>query len=269
MKQSTTSIEEERQVESEIRDIRKQIETEAWQRSSPFFLRDGDKNTSYFHYRASHREKRNKIESLIDSQGVEKFDQVDLMNIVCSYYSKLFSSSRPPISLDLLDNIDPRLTDAMREVLLRPFSKEEIVAALKGIHPGKSPGPDGLPALFYNNFWELIGDEVCDMVLQFLNHGDMPMGINHTNVVLIPKVKRPREMKDFRPISLCSISYKLISKSLANRMKVFQPDIIDDSQSAFIPERLITENILLASELFHFMKISTAHKRGFMALKLT
>ena len=115
---------------------------------------------------------------------------------------------------------------------------------------------------------DLVGDEMSDTVVHFLNHGGMPDCVNDTTMVLIPKIKKPREMKDLRPICLCNISYKLISKVLANRLKVFLPDIIEDNQSAFVQGRLITDNILLALEVFHFMKTSAVHKRGFMALKL-
>lgn len=84
----------------------------------------------------------------------------------------------------------------------------------------------------------------------------MPSEINYTHVVLIPKVKNLSEMTELRPISLCN-SYTLISKVLANRLKEFLPKIIDKNQSAFVPRRLITDNILLSSELFHFMHITT------------
>ena len=94
MAQTTSNIEEKRRVEDEIRDIRKKIEIEAWQRSRPFILRDGDKNTSYFHYRASHRRKLNKIISLFHSSGVEQFALKELMRVVNAYYSELFLSSR-------------------------------------------------------------------------------------------------------------------------------------------------------------------------------
>lgn len=136
------------------------------------------------------------------------------------------------------------------------------------MHPSKSPGPNGFSVIFYTKYWGLVGDEVCSLVLRFLNHGSRPDNLNDTNVVLIPKIKNPKEMKDLRPISLCNVSYKLISKVLANRLKVILPDIIEDNQSAFVHGRLISDNILLGSEVFHFIRTSSARKHGFMALKL-
>jgi reverse transcriptase-like protein len=113
-----------------------------------------------------------------------------------------------------------------------------------------------------------VGEEICAVVLNFLTGGSMPADLNHTFVVLTPKVRKPVDMKELRPISLCNVSYKLISKVLANRLKKILPMIIDEHQSAFVPGRLITDNILLSSEVFHFMKNNQANKRGYMALKL-
>lgn len=81
----------------------------------------------------------------------------------------------------------------------------------------------------------------------------MPNEINYTHVVLIPKVKNPSKMTELHPISLCNVSYKLISKVLANGLKEFLPQIIHENQSVFVPGRLITDNILLCSEVFHFI----------------
>lgn len=155
--QSAAFIKEERRAEEEIRSIRKKIETEAWQHCRPFILRDGDKNTSYFHYRASHRHKRNKIESLLDVNGRVCVSPEDLTKVVLSYYTDLFSSSRPPLYDGSFANIDRRLTNDMQAMLVRKFEKEEVIAALKSMHPGKSPGHDGFPAMFYTKFWDIVG----------------------------------------------------------------------------------------------------------------
>lgn len=170
-------------------DIRKNIEIEAWQRSRPFILRDGDKNTSYFHYRTSQSKTRNTIISLLDSAGVERSDLKGLLHVVYDYYSDFFRSSRLPIDRDLFEHMDVRLSADMRDILLKPYCKEEVVKALREMHPTKSLGPDGFPAYFYHQFWDMVGDDVCNMVVRFLNCGGMPERVNHTHVVLIPKVK--------------------------------------------------------------------------------
>jgi hypothetical protein len=97
-----------------------------------------------------------------------------------------------------------------------------------------------MPALFFKKYWEVVGNSITSEVLKVLNGGDMPEGWNETCVVLIPKVPNPMGMKDLRPISLCNIVYKLISKVLANRLKLILPEIISPNQSAFVPGRLIT-----------------------------
>ena len=115
------------------------------------------------------------------------------------------------------------------------------------------PGPDGMNALFYQKFWHIVGDDVVSAVLDFLNNGNMLPEINHTNIVLIPKVKDLEKMSDFRPISLCNVIYKIISKVLANRLKQVLPHIISPTQSAFVSRRLITDNVLVAYETLYTM----------------
>lgn len=153
----------------------------------------------------------------------------------------------------------------MNEELLKPFTREEVVQALKSIGNLKAPGPDGMPALFYKEYWDDVGDRVVEEVL---DGGPMPDCWNDTTIVLIPKKRKPEHIKDLRPISLCSVIYKLISKVLANRLKLILPDVISPAQSAFVPGRLITDNILIAYEMTHFLKKRKKGKVGFAAIKL-
>ena len=80
--------------------------------------------------------------------------------------------------------------------------------------------------LFYQKFWQIVGNGVTDAVLDFLYIGHMVPNINYTHIVLIPKVKKPEKMADFRPIILCNVIYKIISKVLANRLKLILPQLI-------------------------------------------
>ena len=91
-------------------------------------------------------------------------------------------------------------------------------------------------------------------VLDFLNSGIMLLEINYTHIVLIPKIKSLERILDYRPISLCNVIYKIISKVLANRLKLILPKLISPSQSAFVPSHLITDNVLVAYETFHAMQ---------------
>jgi len=81
----------------------------------------------------------------------------------------------------------------------------------------------------------------------------MPETWNDTVVVLIPKTQRPERVKDLWPISLCNVLYKIASKVLSNRLKIILPEVISQNQSAFIPEGFITDNILIAYELTHYL----------------
>ena len=152
---------------------------------------------------------------------------------------------------ECLNAVECMVTDDMREFLSTEFTAEEVKVALFQMGPTKSLGPDGMNALSYQKFCHVVGESVVIAVLDFLNNGNMLPNINHTNIVLIPKVKNPKRMSEFRPISLCNVIYKIISKVLAYRLKQILPQIISPSKSAFVPGRLITDNVLVAYETLH------------------
>lgn len=131
-----------------------------------------------------------------------------------------------------------------------------------------TPGPDGLNPAFYHKFWSVVGEDVTNVMRRFMNEGILPEGLNDTIVVLIPKKSRPETMGDLRPISLCNVLYKVISKVLANRLKVVLNHVISENQSAFIPGHLITDNVMVSFGILHYLKRKQSGKEGYMALKL-
>jgi hypothetical protein len=132
----------------------------------------------------------------------------------------------------------------------------------------KAPGPDGMPAIFFKRFWDLVGGKVQQEILGILNGGSIPAGWNETVIVLIPKIKISERIKDLRPISLCNLVFKIVSKVIACRLKEVLDDIISQSQSAFVAGKLITDNILLAYETTHFMRMCKGGRDGLAAVKL-
>ena len=215
------------------------------QRSRLEWLQTGDKNTRYFHCRATQRRRRNRILQLKDSTGSWVTHQTQVPHVFINFYKDLFTSANPSQIEQVVEKIPRVVTSEMNHHLTKNFMPMEVLEAVKQMSPIKSPGPDGFPPIFYQKYWHIIGEDVSHAVLTCLNSGKILKAINHTHITLIPKVKNPESVADFRPISLCNVIYKIISKVLTNRLKSILPQIVSESQSAFVPGRLITDNIFL------------------------
>jgi hypothetical protein len=156
----------------------------------------------------------------------------------------------------------------MNDSLCKDFTDEEIGDALFQIGPLKAPGVDGFPARFYQRNWGTIKEEVINAVKLFFATGRMPEGVNDTAIVLIPKIEQTEILKDFRPIILCTVIYKVIAKCLVNRLRPIFGEIVSINQSDFVPGRLITDNALVAFECFHYIEHNTNMSKDFCAYKL-
>ena len=135
------------------------------------------------------------------------------------------------------------------------------------MYPLKAPGPDGMPPLFFQHFWPTV-EGLSLKALDFLNFGMCPPKFNDTKIVLVPKIKDPMHVIDYRPISLCNVVYKLTSKTLTNRFKKILPSIIGESHSAFVHDRLITDDVLVVFETMHHISKKKGGKVRVVALKL-
>ena len=145
-----------------------------------------------------------------------------------------------------MEGVEPVVSDEMRAALANPYISEEFGVAIRDMARLKAPGPDGMPPLFFQTYWIDVGMDITQAMLSCLNLGSILKSINHTFTTLIPKVNNPERVSDFRPISLCNVIYKIVSKVIANCFKPMLNSIISESQSAFIANKLITNNILIA-----------------------
>ena len=103
--------------------------------------------------------------------------------------------------------------------------------------PFKAPGPDKLQLVFFHTQWDTIGRTICDLVKSIYADPRIMESIHNTLLVLVPKVDAPRRLKDFRPISLCNVIYKIITKIIANRLKRHMDFLVSPAQCSFVPRR--------------------------------
>lgn len=131
----------------------------------------------------------------------------------------------------------------------------------------KSPGPDGFQPIFFKMYWEHVGDDVWCFVRKAFESGTFDAKAAETLLVLIPKGDRPTSFKEFRPITLCNVIHKLISKVLVNRLRPHLDAIVSPLQSSFIPGRGTRDNAIILQEFVHNMG-KKKRRKGDMILKL-
>jgi len=130
--------------------------------------------------------------------------------------------------------------------LTKPFSVEEIKAAVWDCDNFKSSSSDGINFGFINNFWTEMKDDIVRFLTEFHRNEKLSKGINSTFIALIPKVESPQSLNEFRPISLVGSLYKILAKILANRPRQVIGSIMSDAQSVFVKDKQILDGILIA-----------------------
>ncbi|KAM2092455.1 hypothetical protein TB2_030374 [Malus domestica] len=232
------------------------------------WLNDGDKNTKFFHTQTMKRRRSNKIKGLEDLQGVWRSDADGICSTAVNYFSDLFQSSNPTQIGEITCSVQTRVSHEDNSLLTAPVTEGEIQEAAFQIPPTRAPGPDGFSGSFYQDHWEVVGGDVISTVKAFWKSGKLLKKLNHTNLVLIPKVACPKNMTQYRPIALCNVIYKILAKVLTNRLKRVMPKVISDNQSAFVAGKYIQDNILVVHEILHSLMHQTKEDRAGMALKL-
>lgn len=237
------------------------------QRSKQFWLCEGDQNNNFFHKYATGRRKQNQITKLQDSTGEWQDSKEGIQGVIVDYFAGLFKSSE--ISDELSDHeVVQQVSARQNEKLTKQITRDEVKHAAFSMHPDKSPGIDGLNPCFFQTYWNVVGDDVVRCCQNFMATGELPCDVNKTIVCLIPKTKQPQKMTDLRPISLCNVLIRIVSKVMANRLKDCLAMLISDKQSAFVEGRLLTDNALVAFELNHYIRRKRQGANGVVGFKI-
>jgi hypothetical protein len=231
------------------------------QRAKKHWATQGDRNTSFFHNAVLKRKLHNRIVSIKYACGNNLFDPEDIANEFVDYFKNIFRSLCPNNDRPFMNTSHPQgeqdFTNSIPD-------KQEVWEILKSMRRNASPGPDGFNVGFYTSVWSWIGEDVTNLVRNFYITGKLPPRLNETQIVLIPKKLVCHVPSDYRPISLCNVVYKIIAKSLANRLKPHLPDYIHPSQQAFVEGRRISNNIIVAQEIAHFLSLNSWDGSDFM-----
>ncbi|KAH1056129.1 hypothetical protein J1N35_034194 [Gossypium stocksii] len=193
------------------------------------WLRMGDRNTSSFHSFAYSQKRINVVRGLEGESGAWVSGEEEMVGLATSYFKDSLLS-KPMRSCDLLFvEVQPCISESLNKDLMAEFKVDEVVGAIKAMAPLKASGKDGFLALFYQNFWHVVREEVAKYCLEVLNGQRDLEKVNRKNIFLIPKVPTLENIGQLKPISLCNVIYKVILKVVVNRFQRALSVCIDET----------------------------------------
>lgn len=222
------------------------------QKSRANWFKFGDANTAFFHKAAAFINRCNSIQGL-NVNGTWTENPAEIRQEAVNYFRNRFTPAIIPyVKFPILPS--KKLSTIGSTLLVREFSMEEIKTTGWGCGEDKALGPDGFNFHIIKSLWDTIATYIKQFVDEFHTNGKLVRGLNSSFITLIPKKQNPLSLDEFRPISLISSLYKIISKCLANRLREVIEKIISPAESTFISGRNISESIMACNEMLHLLK---------------
>ena len=226
-------------------------------RSRVLWFEEGEKPTRYFFKLERERVDRNTVASILNSEGVEVFSRAEIEQTHVQFYTNLFSAEPidPECTQRCLDCITRVLSTTQSDSCEGSLSLTELSNSLKSLNTGRSPGSDGLPAEFYLHFWETLGPLLFRVANQIFIDGELCESMKASVTRLIYKKRGDiKNLKNWRPISLLNVDYKIISKAITMRLSNVIEHIVHPDQTCSVPGRSIFSNLSLLRDSLDYIQ---------------
>ena len=213
-------------------------------RSKAKYTQEYEKNSKFFFSLEKNNYGKKTMSKIETDQGQIIRDPRLILKEQHKFYSDLYTSD-PNIHFTLKnDDPDTQLSQEDRERLDQPISIRELNEAMKSFKPNKTPGNTGLTAEFFQFFWAKLVHVYLDVINLAKKRGHLHASARRGIIALIPKKGRnPNKLAQWRPLTMLNLSYKILAKVLALRMKSVYPDLISNAQAGFMEGRQISSTI--------------------------
>eukprot|EP00253_Pinus_taeda_P026591 PITA_26591 len=248
------TCEQEKELTQQWHNRCKQEESLWKQKSRVLWLKEGEQNTKFFHRSAMDYRSANKILELKNSEGELLRNHNEISASLSDHFSLIAQEpeiNREAAIKEITNAIPKSITEEQNWALRRTITMEEVEEVVRSMPSDKAPGPDGFTINFYKACWNIVKQDIWEIVEDSRRSKTILKSLNSTFIALVPKVEEANTPEKFRPIALCNVIYKIISKVIANKLKVILPGIISQEQSGYVEGRQILDNILLAQEMIH------------------
>nr|XP_016471243.1 PREDICTED: uncharacterized protein LOC107793412 [Nicotiana tabacum] len=226
------------------------IKEQYWkQKARMAWFTEGDRNTRFFHNHVNGKRHKLQLKRIqnADSDWIE--NHKEMATTATEFYEKQFSQEEEPTDFSMLSNV-PAMVIVNQNLELSSYPTiDEVKQAVFTLSGDSGSGPDRFTCMFYQECWDIIGQDIHLMVLHFYGGLALSKSITHTNLVLLPKKPQVQTFSNLRPISLSNFINKVMSRVLHDRLEHFLPTLISSNQSGFVKARSIFENILLTQEI--------------------
>ena len=223
-------------------------------RSRTCWAEEGEASTSYFFCLEKTNGTEDWISAMKEPDGSVVGDVPSICNSWVSFYSTLFSACPTNIDVQnrLLDNLSSPLPPPQAYLCEGHLTTDEVHKALLGMAKRKSPGSDGLPAEFYLAFWDILGSDLVEVLNASFDSGLLPFSLRGTLISLVFKKGDRLLHKNWRPISLLNVDYKICTRALAGRLLKVIHLVVAPNQTCGVPHRFIGENVALLRDVVHY-----------------